>query len=140
MKVERTLALIKPDATKRQIEGKIIAMINESPLNIVAIKRVQLTEDQAALFYEVHSDKPFFGDLTSFISSGPLYALTLEGDNAVKTWRTLMGATNPADADEGTVRALYGTELGRNVVHGSDSDINARIELGIFFSELEVVQ
>ncbi len=140
MKAERTLALIKPDATKRQIEGKIISMINESPLNIVSIKRVELSEEQAAIFYEVHSDKPFFGDLTSFISSGPLYALALEGENAVTTWRTLMGATNPADADEGTVRALYGTELGRNVVHGSDSDVNARIELGIFFSELEIVR
>ncbi len=140
MKAERTLALIKPDATKRQIEGKIISMINESPLNIVSIKRVELSEEQAAIFYEVHSDKPFFGDLTSFISSGPLYALALEGENAVPTWRTLMGATNPADADEGTVRALYGTELGRNVVHGSDSNVNARIELGIFFSELEIVR
>lgn len=139
MAKERTLALIKPDAVADKLEGEVLAMICKTDLNIVAIKKVQLTEAEAALFYAVHADKPFFGDLTSFISSGPLFAVALEGENAVVAWRTLMGATNPADADEGTIRAKYGKAINRNVVHGSDSVENAKTELAIFFNELEIV-
>ena len=140
MAIETTFALIKPDAVARSIEGAIISKINESPLSIVAIKKLHLTREQAELFYAVHSERPFFEDLTSFISSGPLFALALEGENGVQTWRDLMGATNPADAAEGTVRAEFGTELGRNVTHGSDSLENAALELSIFFSQLELVR
>lgn len=139
MAVERTLALIKPDALAQKLEGEVLAMICKTELNIIAIKKVHLTEKEAGLFYDVHRDKPFFEDLTSFISSAPLIAVALEGENAVVAWRTLMGATNPADADEGTIRALYGKAINRNVVHGSDSVENAKTELSIFFSELEIV-
>lgn len=139
MAKERTLALIKPDAVADKLEGEILSMICKTHLSVVAIKKVQLTEAEAALFYAVHEDKPFFGDLTSFISSGPLFAAALEGEDAVTTWRTLMGATNPADADEGTIRAKFGKAINRNVVHGSDSVENAKTELAIFFSELEIV-
>ncbi len=140
MAIERTLALIKPDAVESKIEGDVIAMISKSGLAILQIKKVHLTQAEAALFYAVHDGKPFFADLTSFISSGSLYALALEGENAVVAWRTLMGATNPADAAEGTVRKRFGKAINRNVVHGSDSVENARIEMGIFFSELEYVK
>ncbi len=137
MKKERTLALIKPDAVAEKLEGEVLSMICKTELSIIAIKKVQLNEDEASLFYAVHADKPFFGDLISFISSGPLFAVALEGEDAVLSWRTLMGATNPADADEGTIRKKYGKAINRNVVHGSDSEENAQIELAIFFSELE---
>ncbi len=140
MAFERTLALIKPDAVAAKLEGEVLAMICKSELNIVAIKRVHLSKKEAALFYGVHSDQPFFGDLTSFISSGPLYAVALEGEDAIGTWRRLMGTTNPAEAAEGTIRACFGTALSRNVVHGSDCAVNAKIELPIFFNELEIVQ
>ena len=139
MSVDRTFALIKPDAVKRGIVGKIIDKIIEIGFSIVNIRKIHLTEDQGALFYAVHSDKPFFGDLKSFISSGPLYALVLEAEGAVKKWRDTMGATNPADAAEGTIRREFGTELSRNVVHGSDSQENSKIESSIFFSELELI-
>ncbi len=139
MAKERTLALIKPDAVADKLEGEVLSMICKTDMSVVAIKKVQLTEAEAALFYAVHEDKPFFGDLTSFISSGPLFALALEGEDAVVSWRTLMGATNPAYADEGTIRAKFGKAINRNVVHGSDSVENAKIELAIFFSELEIV-
>jgi len=137
---ERTLALIKPDAVEAKIEGEVLAMICKSDLNILAVKKVQLKKSDAALFYAVHEGKPFFEDLTSFISSGPLYAVALEGENSVITWRTLMGATNPAESAEGTIRKRFGKAINRNVVHGSDSVENARAELAIFFSELEFIR
>ncbi len=140
MATERTLALIKPDAVESKIEGDVLAMICQSGLNILAIKKVKLSASEAALFYAVHDGKPFFADLTSFISSGPLYAVALEGENGVVSWRTLMGATNPAEAAEGTIRKRFGKAINRNVVHGSDSVENAKIEMAIFFSELEYVK
>lgn len=140
MATERTLALIKPDAVESKIEGDVLAMICQSGLNILAIKKVKLSAAEASIFYAVHEDKPFFPDLTSFISSGPLYAVALEGDNAVIGWRTLMGATNPAEAAEGTIRKRFGKAINRNVVHGSDSVDNAKIEMAIFFSELDYVK
>lgn len=135
-----TLGLIKPDAVESNNYGKILDMIAASSLEIIAIKKVQLTEEDAKCFYDVHKEKPFFGELVSFISSGPIYALAMEGENAIIEWRTLMGATNFEEADEGTIRKLFATSINRNAVHGSDSVENAKIELSFFFSSMEFVR
>jgi nucleoside-diphosphate kinase len=129
--------MIKPDATKAGNIGNILQMINAAGFRIVAMKYTRLTIDQAGKFYEVHKERPFYGELTEFMSSGPIVAAILEKDNAVADFRTLIGATNPAQAEEGTIRKKYATSIGENAVHGSDSDENAKIEGDFFFNGLE---
>jgi nucleoside-diphosphate kinase len=133
----RTFTIIKPDAVRNGHIGNILQMINAAGFRIVAMKYTRLSLDQAGAFYEVHKERPFYGELTSFMSSGSIVAAILEKDNAVADFRTLIGATNPAQADEGTIRKLYATSIGENAVHGSDSDENAEIEGNFFFSGLE---
>jgi nucleoside-diphosphate kinase len=132
-----TFTMIKPDAVRAGNIGNILAMINNAGFRIVAMKYTKLSKEQAGKFYEVHAARPFYGELVDFMSSGPLVAAILEKDNAVADFRTLIGATNPADAAEGTIRKLYAANVGENAVHGSDSDENAAIEGHFFFSGLE---
>ena len=139
MSIERTLSIIKPDATKRNITGKIISCFEESGLNIIAQKKILLTKEQAEGFYSVHSEKPFFQDLVTFMTSAPIIVQVLEGENAILKNREIMGATNPDDAEEGTIRNLNATSMGENAVHGSDSDENAEIEGAFHFSEEEIL-
>jgi len=129
--------MIKPDATKRGYTGAILDMIIKGGFSIKAMKWTKLTPEQAGAFYEVHKERPFYGELVEFMSSGPIVAAILEKDNAVADFRTLIGATNPANAEEGTIRRSYATSIGENAVHGSDSDENATIEGNFFFSRLE---
>lgn len=129
--------MIKPDAVKNGHIGNILQMINQEGFRIVAMKYTHISRQQAEAFYEVHRERPFYGELTNFMSSGPIVAAILEKDNAVADFRKLIGATNPAEAAEGTIRKLYATSLGENAVHGSDSDENAAIEGNFFFSGLE---
>jgi nucleoside-diphosphate kinase len=129
--------MIKPDAVRNGHIGNILQMINNAGFRIVAMKYTRISLDQAGAFYEVHKERPFYGELTEFMSSGPIVAAILEKDNAVADFRTLIGATNPAQADEGTIRKLYATSIGENAVHGSDSDENAKIEGEFFFNGLE---
>ncbi len=133
----RTFTMIKPDAVRNGHIGNILQMINAAGFRIIALKYTQISLQQAGAFYEVHKERPFYGELTAFMSSGPIVAAILEKDNAVADFRKLIGATNPAEAAEGTIRKLYATSLGENAVHGSDSDENARIEGDFFFSRLE---
>jgi len=135
---ERTLSIIKPDATAKGVIGKIVARFEEEGFRICAMKKIHMSKADAEGFYAVHSARPFFGELTDFMSSGPCVVIALEGDNAVLKNREIMGATNPADAAEGTLRKLYADSIGENAVHGSDSDENARIEIDYFFSALEL--
>lgn len=139
MAIERTLSIIKPDATKRNLTGKINARFEDADLRIVAQKRIQLTRAQAEQFYAVHSERPFFGELCDFMISGPVVAQVLEGENAVLKNREIMGATNPATADEGTIRRDFAESIEANSVHGSDSLENAAIEIAFFFSGIELV-
>ncbi len=139
MTVQRTLSIIKPDATERNLTGKINAVFEENSLRIVAQKRIRLSETQAKDFYAVHKERPFYGELVSFMTSGPVVVQVLEGENAVEKNRELMGATNPEDAAEGTIRKLFAENIERNSVHGSDSDENAANEVAFFFSEDEIV-
>ncbi len=132
-----TLTMIKPMAVKKGFIGPILAKIAEGGFKIVAMKYTKLSLEQAQKFYEVHKERPFYGELTNFMSSGPIVAAILEKDNAVQAYRDYIGATNPAEAAEGTIRKLYGTDLGMNAVHGSDSDENANIEADFFFSKVE---
>lgn len=132
-----TFTMIKPDAVRAGNIGNILAMINKAGFRIVAMKYTKLSTEQAGKFYEVHAARPFYGELVDFMSSGSIVAAILEKDNAVADFRTLIGATNPAEAAEGTVRKLYATSIGENAVHGSDSDENAAIEGNFFFSGLE---
>lgn len=129
--------MIKPDAVRNGNIGNILQMINAAGFRIVAMKYTRISLDQAGQFYEVHKERPFYGELTEFMSSGPIVAAILEKENAVADFRKLIGATNPAQADEGTIRKLYATSVGENAVHGSDSDENAKIEGDFFFSGLE---
>lgn len=133
----RTFTMIKPDAVRNGHIGNILQMINAAGFRIVAMKYTHISLGQAGKFYEVHKERPFYGELTEFMSSGPIVAAILEKENAVADFRKLIGATDPAKADEGTVRKLYATSLGENAVHGSDSDENAKIEGDFFFSQLE---
>ncbi|MBX2906404.1 MAG: nucleoside-diphosphate kinase [Taibaiella sp.] len=133
----RTFTMIKPDAVKAGNIGNILQMINAAGFRIVAMKYLQITKAQAEKFYEVHASRPFYGELTEFMSSGPIVAAILEKDNAVADFRKLIGATNPAQAEEGTIRKKYAASVGENAVHGSDSDDNAAIEGNFFFSGLE---
>ncbi|MEK6734541.1 MAG: nucleoside-diphosphate kinase [Pseudomonadota bacterium] len=135
----RTLSIIKPDATKRNITGKVNAIIEEAGLRIVAQKRTHLTKDQAEQFYIVHKERPFYNDLVKFMISGPVVVQVLEGNDAVALYRKIMGATNPANADAGTIRKELALNIEENTVHGSDSDENALIEIGFFFSGIEIV-
>jgi nucleoside-diphosphate kinase len=132
-----TFTMIKPDAVRAGNIGNILAMINNAGFRIVAMKYTKLSAEQAGKFYEVHAARPFYGELVDFMSSGPLVAAILEKDNAVADFRALIGATNPADAADGTIRKLYAANVGENAVHGSDSDENAAIEGQFFFSGLE---
>lgn len=132
-----TFTMIKPDAVKAGHIGAILDKITGAGFQIRAMKYTRLTEEQAGRFYAVHEGRPFYGELVSFMSSGPIVAAILEKDNAVADFRTLIGATNPAEAAEGTIRKQYATSIGENAVHGSDSDENAQIEGGFFFSGLE---
>lgn len=133
----RTFTMIKPDATSKGHTGAILKMINEAGFRIVAMKMTHLSEDKAGAFYAVHRERPFYAELVKFMSSGPITAAILEKENAVEDFRKLIGATNPAEAAEGTVRKLYASSIGENAIHGSDSDENARIEGDFFFSKLE---
>ena len=139
MAIERTLSIIKPDATRRNLTGKIAAKFEEAGLRIVASKRIQLTLAHAQQFYAVHSARPFFGELTEFMASGPVVVQVLEGEGAVLKNREVMGATNPKDAAPGTVRAEFAESVGENSVHGSDAPETAREEIAFFFSGLELV-
>lgn len=133
----RTFTMIKPDAVKAGNIGNILQMITDAGFKIVAMKYTQLSKDLAGKFYEVHKERPFYGELTDFMSSGQIVAAILEKDNAVADFRKLIGATNPAEAEEGTIRKKYATSVGENAVHGSDSDENATIEGNFFFSQFE---
>ncbi len=139
MAVERTLSIIKPDATRRNLTGQINARFEEAGLRIVAQKRIYMTREQAEGFYAVHKERAFFGDLCEFMSSGPVVVQVLEGDNAITGNRDIMGATNPANADDGTIRKDFGESIEANSVHGSDSPENAAIEIAYFFSQTEIV-
>jgi nucleoside-diphosphate kinase len=139
MAVQRTLSIIKPDATRRNLTGAINAKLEGAGLRIVAQKRVLLTRAQAEAFYAVHRDRPFFGELTEFMSSGPVIAQVLEGEDAIAKNREVMGATNPAEAAEGTIRKDFALSIGENSVHGSDGPDTAAVEIGFFFSGLEIV-
>ncbi len=138
MAVQRTLSIIKPDATRRNLTGAINQRFEEKGLKIVAQKRTHLTEAQAKAFYEVHKERPFYGELVSFMISGPVVVQVLEGDNAVLKNRDIMGATNPADAAAGTIRKDFAESIEANSVHGSDSEANAKREISFFFSETEI--
>ena len=139
MAVERTLSIIKPDATRRNLTGQINARFESAGLRIVAQKRLHLTRTQAEGFYAVHAERPFFDDLCTFMTSGPVVVQVLEGENAVQAKRDIMGATNPANADEGTIRKDFGESIEANSAHGSDSQENAAIEIAYFFSQTEIV-
>ena len=139
MATERTFSIIKPDATRRNLTGAVNALIEKNGLRIVAQKRMRLSLDQAKKFYEVHKDRPFYGELVEFMSSGPVVVQVLEGENAVAKYREVMGATNPANAAPGTIRKEYAESVGANSVHGSDSLENAAIEIAFFFSGIEIV-
>src|SRR3546814_80555 len=136
---ERTLSIIKPDATRRNLTGKINAKFEEAGLRIVAQKRLHLTRQQAEKFYGVHAERPFFNDLCSFMTSGPVVVQVLEGDKAIARNREIMGATNPAKADKGTIRAEFAESIEANSVHGSDDADTAKVETSFFFAETEIV-
>ena len=136
---ERTFSIIKPDATRRNLTGKVNAVIEDAGLRIVAQRRIRMTRPQAEKFYEVHKERPFFGELVDFMTSGPVVVQVLEGANAVARYREVMGATDPAQAADGTIRKLYGESVGENSVHGSDSLENARIEIAQFFTDDDIV-
>ena len=139
MALERTFSIIKPDATARNITGAINAMIEAAGLRIVAQKRVRMSRDQAETFYAVHRERPFFGELVEFMTSGPVVVQVLEGDNAIARYREVMGATNPANADEGTIRKVHAESMQNNSVHGSDAPETAAVEIAQFFSGNEIV-
>lgn len=137
--MERTFSIIKPDATRRNLTGKINAMLEDAGLRIVAQKRIHMTQGDAETFYAVHKERPFFKDLVSFMTSGPVVVQVLEGENAVLKNREVMGATNPSEADEGTIRKTFAESIEANSAHGSDSLENAEIEINFFFSGREIV-
>ena len=139
MAITRTFSIIKPDATRRNLTGAVNAMIEAAGLRIVAQKRLHLTKAQAEGFYAVHRERGFFGELVNFMISGPVVVQVLEGEDAVPTYRAIMGATNPANADAGTIRKEFAESIEANTVHGSDSDENAAIEISYFFAQTEIV-
>lgn len=137
--VERTLVMIKPDGVERNLIGKVISIFEEHGLKVVALKKVRLSKEQAKAFYIVHKDRPFYEDLTNYMSSGPIVAMVLEGENAIKRVREIMGATDPKEAAEGTIRKLFALDKEKNTVHGSDSPESAVKEISFFFSEYELI-
>ncbi len=137
--MEKTFAIIKPDAVERNLIGKILERIESSGFRIVAMKRALLTKENAEGFYAVHKERPFFGELTDSMCSGPVVLLVLEKENAISGWRDLMGATNPKDAAEGTIRKDFAIDLGRNSAHGSDAPETAAFEISYFFNQLEII-
>ncbi len=137
--MQKTFSIIKPDAVRRNLIGHINQIIESSNLSILASKKIYLTKNQAEIFYEVHKERPFFSSLVEYMTSGPVQVQVLEGENAVATYRKIMGATNPAEAEEGTIRKLYAESIEANSVHGSDSEENANIEISFFFSGSELV-
>ncbi len=136
--VEQTLSIIKPDAVSKGVIGKIVSRFETNDLRIAAMKKIQLSETEAASFYAVHKQRPFFADLVDFMTSGPVVVMVLEGENAVSKNRELMGATNPQEAEEGTIRADFAQNIDANAVHGSDSLENAKIEIEFFFAKKEI--
>ena len=136
---ERTFSIIKPDATKRNLTGKINAVIEDAGLRIVGQKRIRMSDAQAKKFYEVHKERPFYGELVDFMTSGPVVVQVLEGEGAVAKYREVMGATNPEQAADGTIRKLYAKNVGENSVHGSDSQDNAKLEIAQFFTDADIV-
>ena len=136
---ERTFSILKPDATRRNLTGKINAVIEDAGLRIVAQKRIHMSKAQAEKFYEIHKERPFFGELVEFMTSAPVVVQVLEGADAVAKYREVMGATNPAQAADGTIRKLFAESVGENSVHGSDSQDNAKIEITQFFTDAEIV-
>ena len=136
---QRTLAIIKPDAVERKLAGRIIQRIEDEGFTIRAMRRIHLTDQQAGGFYAVHRERPFFASLTSFMASGPAIVLVLEAEDAIKKWRTLMGATNPANADAGTLRKEFAESIERNATHGSDAPETAAFEIGYFFAGIDLV-
>jgi len=139
MAVTRTFSIIKPDATRRNLTGAVTRMLEDAGLRVVASRRIRMTRDQAEGFYAVHRERPFYNDLCAFMTSGPVVVQVLEGEDAVKLNRDVMGATNPADAAEGTIRKTYAESIEANSVHGSDSDENAAVEIAFFFKPEEIV-
>ena len=140
MSIEQTLSIIKPDATSRNITGQVNSIIEKSGLKIIGQKRIKLTKETAGKFYEVHKERPFFKDLVSFMVSGPVIVQVLKGENAVALYRKVMGATNPQEADVGTIRKEFALSIEANSVHGSDSIENAKKEISFFFSETEIFE
>ncbi|MCB9745971.1 MAG: nucleoside-diphosphate kinase [Alphaproteobacteria bacterium] len=138
MAIERTLSIIKPDAVAKGVIGKIVAHLEAAGLRIAAMRKIHMSQRVAEGFYAVHKERPFFGELTEFMSSGPSVVMVLEGEDAIKHYREVMGATNPAQAAEGTLRKLYASSIGENAVHGSDSAENAKIEIAYFFRDIEI--
>lgn len=139
MAIERTFSMIKPDATRRNLTGAITKMLEDAGLRVVAARRVRMSRDQAEGFYAVHKERPFFDELCDFMCSGPVVVQVLEGENAIAKNREVMGATNPADAAEGTIRKLYADSIGENSVHGSDAPETAAEEIRYWFSDVEIV-
>ncbi len=139
MALERTFSIIKPDATRRNLTGKVVAKLEEGGLRVVASKRIHMTREQAEGFYAVHKERPFFGELVDFMISGPVVVQVLEGENAIARNREIMGATNPAEAEAGTIRAEFAESIGENTVHGSDGPDTAKEEIAFFFSDDEIV-
>lgn len=139
MAVQRTFSILKPDATRRNLTGAVNAVIEKAGLRIVAQKRIQMTKAQAETFYAVHKERPFFGELVEFMTSDPVVVQVLEGENAITAYRDVMGATNPANAAEGTIRKLFAESVGENTVHGSDAPETAAIEIAQFFAGNEIV-
>jgi nucleoside-diphosphate kinase len=137
---ERTLSIIKPDGVSRNLIGAVVKRLEEEGLNIMAMKMIRMTKEQAKGFYKVHEGKPFYESVTDFMSSGPCVVMALEGEDVIKRYRKLMGATNYKEAEEGTIRRDFATDIEKNVVHGSDSEENARSEINYFFNALEIAK
>lgn len=135
--MEKTLSIIKPDGVSRNLIGEVVKRLEENGMNIIAMKMVLMTKKQAEGFYAVHSERPFFNSVTDFMSSGPAVVMVLEGEGIIARYRNLMGATNPAEAEKGSIRAEFGTDIEKNVVHGSDSPKTAAFEIGYFFNRFE---
>ena len=140
MSIEQTLSIIKPDAVRRNLTGKILSKFEEQGLSIVAQKKIKLSYDEAGSFYEVHKERPFFGELCDFMSSGPIVVQVLQGDNAINKNREIMGATNPEEAAEGTIRKEFALSMTENSAHGSDSESTAKDEISFFFSKLDILK
>jgi len=135
----RTFAIIKPDAVRKNVIGEIIATITKAGFKVLAFQKMKLTQEQAGAFYEVHKERPFYGELVDFMCSGPIVPIALEKENAVSDFRALIGATDPAEAAEGTIRKMFASSKGENAIHGSDSDENAKNEIAFFFTESSII-